>query len=78
MLLGGGLSWWVLQWLWGPGSAHSAFSGGVCFALLSAGVAALWPRASLVCRVFLSESSFENEKSATYCSLVVGVGFSSL
>ena len=74
----GELSGWVLRWLRGPGSAHSALSGGVWFAQLGGAVAALWPGASLVCRVFPSESSLENEKSATYCSLVFGVGLSSL
>ena len=76
----GGLSGgsWVLRWVRGPSSARSALSGGVWFALLGGGVAALWPGASLVCRVFLSGSSLESEKSATYCSLVFGVGLSSL
>ena len=64
--------------LWGPGFAHSDLSGGVWFALPGGVVAALWPGASLVSRVFLSESSLESEKSATYCYLVFGVGLSSL
>ena len=45
----------ILWWLWplrGPGSAHWALLGGVGFALLGGGVAALRSGASLVCRVF--------------------------
>ena len=45
----------VLWWLWllrGPGFAHWALLGGVWSVLLGGGVAALWSRASLVCRAF--------------------------
>ena len=45
----------ILWWLWplrGPGSSHWALLGGVGFALLGGGVAALPSGASLVCKVF--------------------------
>ena len=70
----------ILWWLWplrGPGSARRALLGGVRFARLGGGVAALWSGASLVCRVFLG-SSLKTERSATYCSLVFRVGLGEL
>ena len=61
----------------GTGSARWALLGGVRFARLGGGVAALWSGASLVCGVFLG-SSLKTERSATYCSLVFRMGLGEL
>ena len=55
---------------------QTALPGDVWFALLGDGVAAVWPRASLVCGVFPLGSSLETKQSLTYCSLVFRVGLS--